>query len=84
MLLVIQRQLERHNMQIEVMDKTARVTKEIVDIRYVKHVMVNIDKAHAQVTVLTLKKLGSDTNVDSSLFLIKHSVEILSDEASVS
>ena len=71
-------------MQIEVMDKTARVTKEIVDIRYVKHVMVNIDKARAQVTVLTLKKLGSNTNGESSLVLIKHSVEILSDEASVS
>ena len=63
MCLFIQLQLELHNIQIEVMDKTARVTKEIVDIRYVKHVMVNIDKARAQVTVLTLKKLGSNTNL---------------------
>ena len=66
------------------MDKTARGTKVISDIRSVKHVMINIDKAHAQVTVFTLKKLGSNTNGEHSVFIIKHGDESLPAEASVS
>ena len=60
MRLVIPRQLECHYMQIEVMDKNSRSTKVIVATRSVKHVMMNINKAHAQVTVFTLKNLGSN------------------------
>ena len=64
------------------MDKTARGTKVIFSIRSVKHVMMNIDKFHAQVTVFTLKKLGSNTNGERSVVLIKHYFESLPNEAS--
>ena len=84
MRLVIQCQLECHNIQIEVVDNTARVTKVIVVIRSAKHVMMNIQKAYSQVTVFILKKIGSNTNGECSVVLIKHSVEILRDEASIS
>ena len=71
-------------MQIEFMDKTAKGTKEIVAIRPLKHVMMNINKANAQVAVFTFKKLGSATNGENSLVLIKPIVESLPDESSVS
>ena len=66
------------------MDKTARGTKVIFVIRSVKRVMVNIDKAHAKVTVFTFNNLGSNTNGESSIVLIKHGAESLPAEASVS
>ena len=71
-------------MQIEFIDKTAKGTKEIVAIRPLKHVMMNINKSHAQITVFTLKKLRFNTNVKSSVVIIKHGVESLPAEASVS
>ena len=64
-------------MHIEVMDKTARGTKVIVATRSVKHVMMNIEKLHAQVKIFTFKKIGSNTNDEGRLFLIKHDVESL-------
>ena len=71
-------------MHIEVMDKTARGTKVIVATRSVKHVMMNIEKLHAQVTVSIFNNLGSNANGESSIFLIKNGVESLPDEASLS
>ena len=66
------------------MDKTAIFTKVIVSIRYLKHFMMNIDKAHAQVTVFTFTNLSSNTNDEIRVVLIKHGVESLPSEASVS
>ena len=84
MILVVQRQLECHNIQVEVMDKNERVTKLIVAISSVKHIMINIEKVHAQVTVFTFKNLGSKTNDESSVILIRHGVESLPTDDSVS
>jgi hypothetical protein len=42
-----------------IMDKTTRGTKVSVDVRSLKHVVVQVNKAHAQVTVFTFIKLGS-------------------------
>ena len=66
------------------MNKNARGTKVIVTIRPVKRVVMNIDKAHAEVTVFTFKKLGSNKNGESSTVLIKHGDESLPAKASVS
>ena len=71
-------------MQIEVIDKTSRGTNIIVAIRSVKHVMMNINKVHAQVTVFTFKNIGSNADGEISIVLINHGVESLPDEASVS
>ena len=82
--LVVQLQIECHNMHIEVMDKTARGTGAIVSTRSVKHAIMNIKTLHAQVIVFTLKKIGSNKNGEISAVIIKHGVESLPDEASVS
>ena len=66
------------------MDKTARGTNVIVFIRVVKHVMMNIDKSHAQIRAFIFKKIGSNTNGETRLFLINCGFESLPDEASVS
>ena len=66
------------------MDKTTRGTNLIVSIRSVKHLMTNINKLHAQVTVFTFKKLGYNINGESSVVLIKNGVESLPSEAIVS
>jgi hypothetical protein len=50
-------------MQIEIMDKAARGAKVIVVVRYLKHVLVRINKVHAQVTVFLFTKLGSKAMV---------------------
>ena len=84
MSLVIQLQLGCHNTHMEVMDKTARGFRVIFAIGSIKHVMINIDKLHDQVTVLTLNKLGSNTNCEINIALIKHGVEILTADASIS
>ena len=66
------------------MDKTARGTKVIFDIRSVKHIMININKSNAQVTVFTFKNHGCNKNGEISVVFIKYGVESLPDEASVS
>ena len=81
---VIQRHIECNNMKIKVMDNTARGTKVIVAIISVKHIMMNINKSYAQVTVFTFKNLGSNTNGEIIVVLIKHGVESIPAEASVS
>ena len=65
------------------MDKTAIYTRITFAIRSVKHVMVNIKKAHAQVKFFIFKKLGSNTNGKSRVVLIKNGVEILPSEVIV-
>ena len=71
-------------MQLKVMDKNARGTKVIIATRYVKNLTMNTEKAHAQVTVFTFKKIGYNKNGENSVVIIKHGVESLPGEASVS
>ena len=66
------------------MDKTAIFTEAIVAIRSIKNVMTNTEKSHSQVTVLTFKNLGSNTDGESSVVFVNNNVEILPSEASVS
>jgi hypothetical protein len=84
MCFVIQGELQGHNMHIEIMDKSARGAKVIVAVRSLKHIMVHINEAHAQVTVFTFTKLYSNAMGEISLVLIKNSVESLPAEASIS
>jgi hypothetical protein len=85
MCIVVEGQLRGHNIiQIEIMDKAARGVKVSVVVRSLKHVMVHVNTAHAQVMVFTSTKLGSNAMGESSVVLIKHSVENLPAEASVS
>ena len=71
-------------MHIEVIDKPEIGIKLVVAIRSVKHVMTNTDKSYYQVTVFTFKNIGFNKNGEMSVVLIKHGVESLPDEASLS
>ena len=84
MRLFIQLHLDLHSMQIKVTDKTARGTKVIVATRSVKHVMVKTEKVHVQVKVFTFKKLGPNKKCERIVVFIKHGVEIIPADASVS
>ena len=66
------------------MDRTERGTNVIVATGSVKYATININKLHTQGTVLTFKKIGSNTNGEISVVLINHGVQSLPDEASVS
>ena len=81
---VIQRHIECNNMKIKVMDNTARGTKVIVAIISVKHIMMNINKSYVEVTVFTFKNLVYNTSSENSVVLIKHGVENIPTEASLS